>query len=97
MYQVLHIGIVSNALDAAVRMYPNPVNESLYIQVPLSGNNAITVGVYSVIGKLVYQETYTNSGQPHVLHLGSIEADGIYFIKLQSGNEIITRKFNLNR
>lgn len=95
IYHFIANSIGSITLDAAVKVYPNPANEVLFIEAPLTGNNVITVSVYSVIGKLVYQESFTNSGQPHALNLSSVKADGIYFIRLQSGDETITRKFNL--
>ncbi len=96
-YQFKASAIGTNTLDATVHIYPNPVSESIFVEAPLSGNNVINIYVYSVIGKLIYQETYTNSGQAHQINLGSIDANGIYFIKLQSGSESVTRKFNLNR
>jgi Zn-dependent metalloprotease len=96
-YPFKSIGIATNVLDANVHIYPNPASEAIYVEALLTGNNVITINVYSVIGKLVYQETYTNTGLAHQINLGSIEANGIYFIKLQSGTEYITRKFNLNR
>ncbi len=96
-YPFKTIGISLVPLDAAVKIYPNPASEQLFIEAPLNGSNIITVGVYSVVGKLVYQETYTNNGQPHLLNLGTIESNGIYFLKLQSGSDLVTKKFNLNR
>ena len=94
-YNFVSNGIHDNALDAAVKVYPNPANEALFVEAPLNGN--ITVGIYSVIGKLIYQETYTNNGQAHLVNLNAIEANGIYFIRLQSGSDIATKKFTLNR
>lgn len=96
-YNFIANGIGNNTLDTAVKVYPNPANEVLYVEAPATSNNTITVSVYSVIGKLVYQEVYTNSGQPHALNVSSIKAEGIYFIKLQSGTETTTKKFNLTR
>ncbi len=95
-YPFKSIGIVTNALDAAVHIYPNPANEAIYVEAPLNGSNVININVYSVIGKLIYQETYTNSGQAHQINLGSTVVDGIYFIKLQSGSESVTRKFTVS-
>lgn len=89
------LGVNSYDLDKAVRIYPNPANEAINIEAPVNGNKEITIHMYSVIGKLVYTETYSNNGQVHRLNLGTIEAEGIYFLKLQSGNEQITRKINL--
>jgi Zn-dependent metalloprotease len=96
-YQFKVNGIAPNVLDAYVHIYPNPVSEAIFVDAPQLGNNTITVNVFSVIGKLVYQETYANNGQPHQVNLGTIEANGIYLIKIQSGSEQIIRKFNLNR
>jgi bacillolysin len=95
-YPYIANGIGTTVLDAAVRIYPNPVREAIYVEAPLNGNNVINMQVFSVIGKLIYQESYTNNGQPHQLNIGSIAADGTYFIKLQSGAESITRKITLN-
>jgi hypothetical protein len=88
--------IKPNRLDAFVQLYPNPANELIYIQAPLFEYKNISVSLYSVIGKLIYQETYTNTNQAHLINISSIEANGIYFIKLQSGDESITRKIMIN-
>lgn len=91
------LGVNSYDLDKAVRIYPNPANEVIYIEAPISANKEITIHVYSVIGKLVYTETYSNNGQVHHVNLGTIQAEGIYFLKLQSGSEQITRKITLTK
>lgn len=91
------IGISSYDLDKAVRVYPNPANEVIFIEAPVSANKEITLQVYSVIGKLIYTEKYSNNGQVHQVDLGTVEAEGIYFLRLQSGNEQITRKITLTR
>lgn len=95
-YPFIANGIKTNALDAAVRIYPNPASEAIYVEAPLNGNNVININVYSVIGKLIYQESYTNNGQAHQVNMSGIAADGIYFIKLQSGTETTTRKITLS-
>ena len=91
------LGISLNDLDKAVRIYPNPANEAFFIEAPVSGNKEISIQLYSVIGKLVYTESYSNNGQPHQVNLGSIHAEGIYFLKLQSGNEQVTKKITINK
>ncbi len=90
------LGMKSVSWDASVVIYPNPANEELYIQTSLNGNKSLTVSIYSVIGKLIYQETYTNNSQAHLINTAAIETNGIYFMKLQSGNESITRKINIH-
>ena len=81
----------------AALIYPNPANEVFFIDIPVSENKEISVQLYSVIGKLVYTEIYSNNGQPHQVDLGSIHAEGIYFLKLQSGNEQVTKKVTITK
>ena len=91
------LGVNSYELDKAVHIYPNPANEVIYIETAVSGNKEISLQVFSVIGKLVYTENYSNNGQIHQVNVGSILAEGTYFLKLQSGNEQITRKITLTK
>lgn len=91
------LGINSSDLDKAVHIYPNPANEAIFIEVPANGNNQVNVQLFSVVGKLIYTETYANTGQPHQINLNHIQAEGIYFLKLQSGNEYATKKITLSK
>jgi hypothetical protein len=89
------VGIKSVQLDALVQIYPNPAKEAIYVQAPLNGKH-LTVSIYSLIGQLLYQETYVSTNQVHLINTNMLEATGIYFIKLQTGNESITRKIIIN-
>jgi Zn-dependent metalloprotease len=91
------LGIGVTQLDKLVRVYPNPTKESIFIEAAITGNKEITVNVYSVIGKLVYSEVYSNNGQAHQVNLGTLEANGVYFLKLQSGTEQFVRKIVLEK
>jgi hypothetical protein len=91
------VGIHSMSLNASTQVYPSPANEMMYIETPANGNATITISIYSAIGKLMHQETYLNSNQPHEMNTGFIPASGIYFMKLQSENETIIRKIQINR
>ncbi|HSH67392.1 MAG TPA: PKD domain-containing protein, partial [Bacteroidia bacterium] len=91
------LGINSLDFDKVVRIYPNPAKEAIFIDAAINLNKEITVQIYSVIGKLVYTETYSNNGQVHQVNLGSIPADGIYFLKLQCGSEQLIRKVTLTK
>lgn len=94
---VTFTGIKSPQLqDASIRIYPNPATDMIYIQTPFNGNKNMSATIYSVIGKSVYQENYVNNGQPHAINTETIPANGIYFIKLQCGNETVTRKIKIN-
>lgn len=97
-YPFKTIGINESVLEAAVKIYPNPANEVLFVEVPAGVNNSqVTISIYSVIGKLVAKETFANNGQAHSVSLDALDANGIYFLQLQSGSTTITKKFNVNK
>ena len=90
------LGVNSVVGNTGIQIYPNPANDVIYIHTPLFTNKNIAIRIYSIVGKVVYQESYLNNTQVHPINAGSIEANGVYFIQLQSGNEVITRKITIN-
>lgn len=84
--------------------YPNPFNSSTRIQVNLSENVKLNLGVYDALGKL--QATLINkemgSGSYEVTWNGS-NADGeklgsgVYFIRMQAGNYVAAKRMLLAR
>jgi hypothetical protein len=90
------VGIAANPLEAFMQIYPNPANERLYISAPVNPNKNITVSLYSVIGELVYQENYINTGQSHQINTGEINSNGIHFLIIQSGDNSFSRKVHIN-
>ncbi|HET6224806.1 MAG TPA: choice-of-anchor L domain-containing protein [Bacteroidia bacterium] len=90
------MGIATATLKTGVQIYPNPANDVLYVLTPQNGNRNVSVKIYSVVGKVVYQENYMSGPQAHPINTSTIEANGIYFIQLESDNETITKKININ-
>ncbi|MFA8435840.1 MAG: T9SS type A sorting domain-containing protein [Marinifilaceae bacterium] len=71
----------------AFRIYPNPVERDLTIE--LEGNEKCMIRIYDMRGKLVLQKE-SNSKQEQ-FNLSGFSA-GMYLLKLQIGEETITRK-----
>ena len=71
--------------NSTIGIYPNPTKERFYIK---SQQNIDTVSIYDVQGKRV---KYFNN---HVSQYYDIHdlMSGIYFVKLKSGNSLITKK-----
>ncbi len=75
-------------------VYPNPNNGSFNLKG--LANGPVNISVYNVVGKLVYQaETSSANGSL----VKDVEMDGItngvYFIKINSGNKTVTTKMIL--
>ena len=76
-----------------LEIYPNPVNDNLYIS--FVNNLAYTgiISLYDIIGNLIWQENNNSvSGEYNVsIDMKSFPA-GMYFLRINSDNNVITRK-----
>ena len=79
--------------------YPNPFNPSTKIHYSLKENGYITLTLLNGLGEEVFDiyKGYQSSGKHSVLLNGENLSSGIYFYRLQSGNNIITKKMILLR
>ncbi|MDI6802650.1 MAG: T9SS type A sorting domain-containing protein [Bacteroidota bacterium] len=77
--------------------YPNPFNPSTVINYQLATDNYTTLKVYNIIGKEVATlvNGYQTAGYHQVTFDGSQLSNGIYFYKLQSGNNVEVKKLTL--
>ncbi len=77
--------------------YPNPFNPSTVINYQLAVGNYTTLKVYNIIGKEVATlvNGYQAAGYHQVTFDASHLSNGIYFYKLQSGNNVEVRKLTL--
>jgi hypothetical protein len=77
---------IADAEETGIEMYPNPVNDVLYIR---SGDLINTVEVYNIEGKLMYQSQFEGKTQ---IDLNFKEFDhGSYYIKVQTADKFISR------
>jgi hypothetical protein len=94
-------GIKANTTNAKTLMlsqnYPNPFNPSTVIRYQLANSGMVTLKVYDVLGREV--RTLVNERQTAGDHSVTFNAaklsSGIYFYRLQAGNNIQTKKLVL--
>ena len=79
-------GVGVDEFSTAFNIYPNPVNDVLFIE---NGNNIEEVSIYTITGVMVYSEQcVSNNVQVNVSELEG----GVYIIKVRTeNNEIINR------
>ena len=82
-----------------ITIYPNPVTRTANIEFALSKESNMKVTVLDMLGKSVMNlyEGVMNTGQHKIQLDASNLAQGIYFVKLQSNNEIITKKIMISK
>lgn len=83
-------GIESNS--AAFRMYPNPANETITLEMGNRGNEIPVISIYSITGKIVYKEIAENNIK--VIDVSRLDK-GLYFVKIENGTETITKKLSI--
>ena len=79
-------------------VYPNPVQDgNLFLQIPESLQNNVSISICNVLGSQVkLVQTISNLGVPVQIDLSGLNP-GIYFVRVQSGQTEIVKKFNINR
>ncbi len=79
-------------------VYPNPVLDgNLFLQIPESMQNNVSISISNVLGSMVKRvQTESNFSNPVHVDLAGLNP-GIYFVRVQSGQIEIVKKFNINR
>jgi len=77
-----------------VRCYPNPVSDNHTIEFEIVNPTRVSIQIYNNIGELLVEPNHQiySTGQ-HQVNLNLIDLkDGIYFCRIQIGNERVTKK-----
>ncbi len=89
----LHSGAgLSNITEFGVTVYPNPVNDHLFISIPDIGNS-YSIYVYSVSGT----EIFSTNIQSNIIDINMNNYPaGIYILKLNTSDGVVTKKIVKN-
>jgi hypothetical protein len=79
--------------EKSVHVYPNPNNGQFTLELANIESGA-TVGVYNMLGAMVYNSTVTNLSGNKINLPGIIK--GIYFVKVMDGKKQFTKKMVVN-
>lgn len=73
-------------------LFPNPNNGNFTIKGASLFNTPVTVDVYDVSGRQIFNNEYENSSNfNEAIHLNNVQA-GIYLVKIKSGSKSIIKK-----
>lgn len=74
-----------------IHIYPNPVEEILFISIFSGINNEITVEMINLMGETVFSNIYTDLNDVITVRTGQ-QQGGIYILKVNVGNETYISK-----
>lgn len=79
--------------------YPNPAADQVFISFELPGAANVRIALYDISGRLIKEITnqYYHAGVNDIQFDASLLENGIYFYKLESGNNRLTGKINIVR
>jgi len=86
------VGLNDESLDLGLKIYPNP-NSGTFTINALNTSDKIDVQVFDLLGKKVLQLNQVNTKTTVTLN----ERDGVYLVKIKSGNDIRVQKVILKR
>ena len=76
-------------VTSSINMYPNPVNDKLYIEAEMEVEEVV---VYTITGVIVGQQSTDNSQQTTCIDVTNLNS-GIYFVKVVTENGETVRRF----
>lgn len=97
VYSTTTVGLNDKkALDASINVFPNPSKDGMF-NVAINSNqlDSYSVTISDVMGREINKYNNLTNGKYNV-DLSS-ESNGVYFIKVQSGDSISTQKIVLNK
>ncbi len=81
--------------EFSVNLYPNPARDMVNLEISSSSYGPAEVSVYTITGKLVLQENFSNS---QLISFSMAEqVSGMYFVKLQMDGKETVKKLVLDR
>ena len=87
-------GIFENSFSSSINLFPNPANNHLTIALG-SNNKNVEVAIADITGKIIYTTTANETNKIEV-NTGEF-AEGIYIVKIQSGEFIATKKLIIKK
>ena len=86
-------GIHDYSLSDALKIYPNPATETLNVEIEQAYSDKASIQIFNLLGKSVYSSTL-NSTDRNRINIQSLPS-GIYFVRVDNGNGVATKKFEV--
>jgi hypothetical protein len=93
--QVVGVG-TDNGFTTGVHVFPNPSNDKFFVSFRDQLNADVTIQVTNVVGQVVRNYTVNPSVQPMTQVDLTGETQGIYFVRIQNGDQSTVRKVVLS-
>lgn len=89
---------LENAADVDdFNLFPNPSNGMVSVMVGLNNESAVNITIFNALGQVVKTAKMQNGNGGKVDFDLSSCSNGVYFVEIQTGKSIVTKRLMLNR
>lgn len=88
---------IEEAMKEEISVYPNPSSDLFTIEFNWLEQKDLSITVYNIMGKLVFASTKNNVTEGKLVIDLSNESSGMYFINVDDGKNIISKKVMLRK
>lgn len=86
-------GIDDSGINTKIKVFPNPVRNTLVLDIPVLTNNPVILKIYALDGREVYTEERSAKGNRSLkFDLSKLEQTGTYFYQVQVDGVVQTGK-----
>jgi len=89
------VSLNENTVDLSVNAYPNPSRDIVMLEAGKGFKHNVNVSVLDVLGNVVSSQQYARWSNPSTVNLGGLP-QGVYFVRIQSGNDIVVKRIVRN-
>ncbi|MBI3510718.1 MAG: T9SS type A sorting domain-containing protein [Bacteroidetes bacterium] len=89
-------GIAANGNGMSVHIYPNPANENIQISLSLSSATNVRMEIFDVLGEKVDAVDLGTTVNVNYNYRTAALSNGIYFFRISSGKEVITKRVTIS-
>lgn len=93
-----NVGVTEQTLVNAMTLYPNPANDNMNIELSMNDNSEVQIMAYNLSGQILVNENKNlATGKTTLTYDVANWSNGIYFIRVTSGNTVNTMKVVISR
>ena len=93
-----NVGVTEQTLVNAMTLYPNPANDNMNIELSMNDNSEVQIMAYDLSGQILVNENKNlATGKTTLTYDVANWSNGIYFIRVTSGNTVNTMKVVISR
>jgi hypothetical protein len=101
IYTTIGVGIDDLSLENTLKLSisPNPANDQILISYNLSKNSDVSLKIFNANGQMIFsnEKDYHLAGNYSIDLNADLLSRGIYFVSLQTNNQVITQKLIITK